>query len=65
MCFKVKTPQIKNEVSATQLVPSMENKEPESPVFGETDAWSTKRKGKEALKINLADKQAGYNPLRI
>lgn len=60
MCFKVKTPKVENpEVPATQLVPSTENKLPDSPTFGDTESIVKRRKGKDALKLKLTSGNGG------
>lgn len=56
---KISTPQI--QTTAAQLVPSTSAEEPDSPQFGGTEDTFNKRKGRNALKINL-DK-GGYNPV--
>lgn len=56
---KISTPQV--QTTAAQLVPSTSAEEPDSPQFCGTEDTFNKRKGRNALKINL-DK-GGYNPV--
>ena len=47
-----KTPKIPTpSVTARELTPSTEAAEPNSPVYGGTDAWKQKRRGSQALQI--------------
>lgn len=66
MClFKVKTPQVSQlETPATDLLPQTNAAEPESPAYGGTEDASSKRKGRNALKINLST-GSSYNPVSI
>lgn len=66
MCFfKVKTPSVANtQVTASQLLPSTEATEPESPVYGDGAAFN-KKKGREALKIKRNPTSTGYNPVNM
>ena len=48
-----KTPKIPTpSVTARELTPSTEAAEPNSPVYGGTDAWKQKRRGSQALQIS-------------
>lgn len=38
-------------VTARELTPSTEAPEPNSPIYGGTDAWKQKRRGSQALQI--------------
>lgn len=52
VCFW-KTPKISMpSVTARELTPSTEAPEPNSPIYGGTDAWKQKRRGSQALQIN-------------
>lgn len=57
MCFKMKMPQIQMPsvtTTARELVPQIESKEPESPIFGDGVLLTTaKKKGTASLKIDL------------
>lgn len=66
MCFKVKSPSVANtQVTASQLLPSTEATEPESPVYGgDSDAFN-KKKGRDALKIKMNSTSTGYNPANM
>lgn len=47
-----KTPKIPMpSVTARELTPSTTASEPNSPVYGGTDAWKQKRRGSQALQI--------------
>lgn len=47
-----KTPKISTpSLTARDLVPSTESKEPNSPKLGGADDWSSKRRGAQALQI--------------
>lgn len=47
-----KTPKIPTpSVTARELTPSTEATDPNSPVYGGTDAWKQKRRGAQALQI--------------
>ena len=51
MCFW-KTPKIKMpQTSARDLLPSTESQTPDSPVYGGSNDWKTKRRGAQALQI--------------
>ena len=55
VCFW-KTPKIHMPtVTARDLTPSTEAKDPNSPVYGGTDAWKQKRRGSQALQIRRGD----------
>lgn len=57
MCW-FKMPKIQSpSVTAQQLVPSTESKEPTAPTFGGDDDWDTKakRRGTKALRIDTPD----------
>ena len=57
MCFKVKSPSVANtQVTASQLLPSTEATEPESPVYGGDS---------DALKIKMNSTSTGYNPVNM
>ena len=48
-----KTPKIPTpSVTARELTPSTEAAEPNSPIYGGTDAWKQKRRGSQALQIS-------------
>lgn len=66
MCFKVKSPSVANtQVTASQLLPSTEATEPESPVYGEGGDTFNKKKGRDALKIKMNPTSTGYNPVNM
>lgn len=66
MCFKVKSPSVANtQVTASQLLPSTEATEPESPVYGGDGDAFNKKKGRDALKIKMNSTSTGYNPVNI
>lgn len=47
-----KTPKIPMpSVTARELTPSTTASEPNSPIYGGTDAWKQKRRGAQALQI--------------
>lgn len=47
-----KTPKIPTpSVTARELTPSTTATDPNSPVYGGTDAWKQKRRGSQALQI--------------
>lgn len=55
VCFW-KTPKIPTpSVTARELTPSTEATDPNSPVYGGTDAWKQKRRGSQALQIRRGD----------
>lgn len=48
-----KTPKIPTpSVTARELVPSTESKEPNSPKFGGSDDWKTTSYGSKSLQVN-------------
>lgn len=52
VCFW-KTPKIPTpSVTARELTPSTEATDPNSPVYGGTDAWKQKKRGSQALQIS-------------
>ena len=59
MCWKISTPSVA-PVSARELVPSTQAKDPEAPAYGDSTSDYTSAKGKNALKINL-NQTGGYN----
>lgn len=66
MCFfKLKQPSVANtSVTASQLLPSTETKEPETYVAGgEDDSTMAKRKGRSSLLIKREQTNQGYNPV--
>ena len=66
MCFKVKSPSVANtQVTASQLLPSTEDTEPESPVYGGDGDAFNKKKGRDALKIKMNSTSTGYNPVNM
>lgn len=66
MCWKMSMPKMPTiTTTARELVPQTESKEPNSPVFGDSDSFIdiAKRRGTQSLKIDSKDKsQYGYNP---
>lgn len=55
VCFW-KTPKIPTpSVTARELTPSTEAADPNSPIYGGTDAWKQKRRGAQALQIRRGD----------
>lgn len=47
-----KTPSISTDVTARELTPSTESKEPNSPILGGSDDWKNKNYGTKSVQIN-------------
>lgn len=47
-----KTPSINTDVSARELTPSTESKEPNSPILGGSDDWKNTNYGTKSVQVN-------------
>ena len=67
MCWSISTPSVPQvETTGRELLPATEAKEPDSPVYGGLgDDSSYKRKGKQALKIDVSKQADEYNPVNM
>lgn len=62
MCFKVSSPKVNTDVSASTLVPQTESKTPDSPEYGGTNDVFAKKKGRQQLTI---ERNGVYNPTSL
>lgn len=62
MCWKIKTPSVNTDVSASSLVPETNAKDPDSPEYGGTTDTFNKKKGRQQLTIARNDV---YNPTQL
>lgn len=62
MCWKIKTPSVNTDVSASSLVPETNAKDPDSPEYGGTADTFNKKKGRQQLTIA---RNGIYNPTQL